>query len=136
VVFVFELTGDYQVMLPLMGATVVADVVFNTLSEHSVMTEKLHRRGLRVGRHYGVDPFSTEGVRTIMSAPVTTLAAMATVADARRLLLRGGHGAYPLTDAGRMVGIVTRGDVLAAREDQEGPRARHRQPGRRLGRPR
>ena len=59
IVFVFELTRDYQVILPLMLATVVADLVFNACSEHSIMTEKLHRRGLRVGRHYGVDPFST-----------------------------------------------------------------------------
>ena len=57
IVFVFELTRDYQVVIPVMIATVLADLVFNAISEHSIMTEKLGRRGLRVGRHYGVDPF-------------------------------------------------------------------------------
>src|SRR5205085_8683308 len=58
IVFVFELTRDYQVIVPLMLATVLADLVFNALSEHSIMTEKLSHRGLRIGRHYGVDPFT------------------------------------------------------------------------------
>jgi H+/Cl- antiporter ClcA/CBS domain-containing protein len=112
VVFVVELTRDYQVMLPLMGATVVADIVFNSLSEHSIMTEKLHRRGFRLGRHYGVDPFSTTPVKTIMTAEVATLPASTSVGEARRKFLSGGHGAYPVLDGGRMVGIATRGDVL------------------------
>jgi H+/Cl- antiporter ClcA len=113
IVFVFELTRDYQVVVPLMVATVLANLVFDALSEHSIMTEKLHRRGLRIGRHYGVDPFSVRLVSEIMTSPVATLPSTATVADARRLFLSGGHGAYPIVGAdGRMVGIVTRGDVL------------------------
>ena len=31
------------------------------------------------------------------------------------MFLSGGHGAYPIVDGGRMVGIVTRGDVLTRR---------------------
>ena len=45
IVFVFELTRDYQVVVPLMLATVLADLVFGALSEHTIMTEKLSRRG-------------------------------------------------------------------------------------------
>src|SRR4051812_24836584 len=40
-VFVFELTRDYEVVLPLMIATVLADLVASSLSEDSIMTEKL-----------------------------------------------------------------------------------------------
>ena len=113
IVFVFELTRDYEVIVPLMLATVIADLVFNTVSEHSIMTEKLSHRGLRIGRHYGVDPFTTVPVEQIMTAPVATISSSATVDDARSLFLSGGHGAYPVVDArGDVVGIVTRGDVL------------------------
>src|SRR4051812_17896212 len=48
IVFVFELTRDYEVILPLMLATVLADIVFSAVSEDSLMTEKLRRRGLRI----------------------------------------------------------------------------------------
>jgi H+/Cl- antiporter ClcA/predicted transcriptional regulator len=113
IVFVFELTRDYQVVIPVMLATVLADLVFNAVSEHSIMTEKLGRRGLRVGRHYGVDPLTTASVRRIMTSPVITLPASATVADARQRFLQEGHGGYPVVDDDdQVIGIVTRGDVL------------------------
>jgi len=112
IVFVFELTGDYDVILPLMGASVIADVVYSTVNRDSLMTEKLRRRGLNIGRHYGVDPFGNVRVAEIMTADVDTLSADATIGDARRLFGAGGHGAYPVVADGRLRGIVTRGDVL------------------------
>jgi CIC family chloride channel protein len=122
IVFVFELTGDYQVVIPVMIATVLADLVFNALSEHSIMTEKLGRRGLRVGRHYSVDPFTTASVRRVMTSAVITLPASATVADARDRFLRVGHGGYPVVDEdGHVVGIVTRGDVLVDQTEAAQP---------------
>ena len=113
IVFVFELTRDYEVVVPLMLATVLADLVFGALSDHTIMTEKLSRRGLRIGRHYGVDPFTAARVGAIMSSPVETLAATTTVGAARERFRDGGHGAYPIVDDdGHLVGIVARGDVL------------------------
>jgi H+/Cl- antiporter ClcA len=113
IVFVFELTRDYEVILPLMIATVLADLVYSALSEHSLMTEKLTRRGLHVGRHYGVDPFTTVRVGRIMTTPVATVAASASVGEVRRLFLDGGHGAYPVVDdGGALAAIVARGDLL------------------------
>jgi CBS domain-containing protein len=126
IVFVFELTRDYQVVVPLMLATVLADLVFNALSEHSIMTEKLSHRGLRIGRHYGVDPFTTYLVRQIMTSPVATLPATSTVSDARERFLKGGHGAYPIVDGNRVVvGIVTRGDLLGDDLDPAAPVVDH-----------
>jgi len=113
IVFVFELTRDYQVVVPLMIATVLADLVFNALSEHSIMTEKLSHRGLRIGRHFGVDPFTTALVGQIMTSPVTTLPAALTVAEARERFVKCGHGAYPVVDdVGTVIGILSRGDLL------------------------
>jgi H+/Cl- antiporter ClcA/CBS domain-containing protein len=112
IVFVFELTRDYDVILPLMLATVIADLVYSAVNEDSLMTEKLRRRGMRIGRHYGVDPFTTAGVSQIMTIEVDTLDASATVGEARARFARGGHGAYPIVADNRLVGIVSRGDVL------------------------
>jgi CBS domain-containing protein len=120
IVFVFELTRDYEVIVPLMLATVIADLVFSALSEHSIMTEKLSHRGLRIGRHYGVDPFTTATVAQLMTTPVATLPLTVTLAAARATFVEGGHGAYPLVDdEGRAVAILTRGDVLAAGADPD-----------------
>ena len=112
IVFVFELTRDYNVILPLMLASVLADLVYSAVNEDSLMTEKLRRRGLRIGRHYGVDPFTSTRVSEIMTAEVESLESRATVAEVRHLFARGGHGAYPVLENGRLMGIVTRGDLL------------------------
>jgi chloride channel protein, CIC family len=113
-VFVFELTRDYNVIVPLMLATVVADLVAGALMRDSIMTEKLTRRGLRVRTDFEVDPFRTVVVADIMSTAVETLPASATVGQARDRFAEGRHGAYPIVDDEmRCVGIVARGDLLA-----------------------
>lgn len=112
IVFVFELTRDYQIILPLMLATVIADLVFSALSDDSIMTEKLTRRGLRIGRHYGVDPMATTRVDAIMTTDVVTLPSDLTIGQAHERFLAGRHGAYPVLRADEMIGIVARRDVL------------------------
>jgi len=115
IVFVFELTRDYQVILPLMVATVVADLLAGAVLRDSIMTEKLTRRGLKVHTDYEVDVLRTLRIRDIMTRQVKTLPDTATVADGRSLLAHGAHGAYPIVDEqGACVGIVARGDLLRA----------------------
>jgi len=55
IVFAFELTRDYGSILPLMLVCVVADAVALGRLRHSIMTEKLARRGLHVASEYTVD---------------------------------------------------------------------------------
>jgi CIC family chloride channel protein len=56
-----------------------------------------------------------------MTAEVVALDHTATIGDARTRFAGGGHGAYPIVDAGRLVGIVTRGDVLRDNSDDDQP---------------
>lgn len=121
IVFVFELTRAYDVILPLMLATVLADLVYSAVNRDSLMTEKLRRRGLNIGRHYGADPFTHVPVSDIMTTTVITLPRAATVGAARGRFAADGHGAYPLVDEGRLVGIVARGDVLRTEAADDDP---------------
>jgi len=113
IVFLFELTRDYQIVVPMMLAAVVADLIAGALMRETLMTEKLARRGLRVSTEYEVDVLRTTLVADVMTREVETLPVTATVREARRKLRVAGHGAYPLVDeAGRCVGIIARGDLL------------------------
>jgi CIC family chloride channel protein len=113
IVFLFELTRDYQVIVPLMLAAVVADLIAGALMRETLMTEKLARRGLRVSTEYEVDVLRTTLVADVMSREVETLPVDATVGEARLKLQEGRHGAYPLVDGeGRCVGILARGDLM------------------------
>jgi H+/Cl- antiporter ClcA/CBS domain-containing protein len=112
IVFVFELTQDYAVILPLMLATVVADLVGRSLMRDSILTEKLTRRGLRVGRDYVVDPFRTITAAEIMTTEVETLPSTTTVGEAFARFAEGRHTAFPLMEGGRCVAVLNRVDLL------------------------
>lgn len=118
IIFAFELTRNYDSVLPLMIGCVIAQGVGLVLMRNSIMTEKLARRGLRVPQDYEADVFSQIAVRQVMDASPSTVAASTPVQElidriARREWPLTRHQAYPLVDEeGRLVGIVTRGDLI------------------------
>ncbi len=119
IVFVFELTRDFDVMLPLMLATVLSALVFSALSNESIYTEKLTRRGIRVGGELVADSLRTTAVADVMNRVVDTVNPDDTVGEVADRLTRGDRGAFPIIDdRGHCVGIVSRHDLI----NQELPR--------------
>ncbi|MFT7598564.1 MAG: CIC family chloride channel protein [Acidimicrobiales bacterium] len=119
-VFVFELTQDFDVVLPIMLATVLAALVATGLSEHSLYTETLARRGIRVGGELKADALRTTAVSDVMNRLVDTLPPETTVRQAEDQIAQRGRGAYPVVDNDdRCIGIVSRRDFLAETLDPE-----------------
>jgi CBS domain-containing protein len=59
-------------------------------------------------------------VRDLMTEDPVTIEAGASVQDAGRVIVRRGHNRLPVIEHGRLVGVVTRVDVLEAlTRDQE-----------------
>jgi CIC family chloride channel protein len=129
IIFAFEITRDYNAVLPLMLTCVTADAVGLLCLPHSIMTEKLARRGLRVHAEYETDVLHQVTVGEVMdAAPARRPAAMAFDLFAEELL-RGdalqGRNAVLLTGADDgLEGIVTRDDVLEALGRADGRPAR------------
>jgi chloride channel protein, CIC family len=122
IVFLFEITRDYQIILPLMLAGVIADLVASALLEESLLTEKLARRGLRVRGDYEVDILKTMFVRQVMTSDVATLPSDVTLHDARLHFDRAPHSAYPVVDPdGKLVAICTRSTVVRSGGSPEDP---------------
>ena len=56
IIFAFEITRDYNSVLPLMLVSVIADgMAMWLMPKSSIMTEKLARRGMRVHAEYEID---------------------------------------------------------------------------------
>jgi H+/Cl- antiporter ClcA len=122
IVFLFELTRQYQIILPLMLASVLAEFVATALMRDSLMTEKLTRRGLRVQGDYEADVLSSTTVAEVMTRDVDTLPETTPVAQARQLLQRVRHDAFPVVDAaGHCVAILSRSDLLTTEPDGTEP---------------
>jgi H+/Cl- antiporter ClcA/CBS domain-containing protein len=112
-VFAVELTGNTQMLAPLLAASVAAYAVTVLLLKRSILTEKIARRGQHITREYGVDPYELARVREVMVKAVDTLPAGMPIAEAVAELERGRHRIYPVVDRqGRPVGLVSRADAL------------------------
>lgn len=119
IVFLFELTRDYEIILPLMLASVMADLVTYALLRESLMTEKLARRGVRVSTDISQDALEAAHVREFMTSDVITVPETSTVGEARTLMARFGHSAYPLVNAGGYcIGIVRRQHLAGVLDDK------------------
>jgi chloride channel protein, CIC family len=121
IIFAFEITRDYNSVLPLMLVCVIADGISMFFTQTSIMTEKLARRGLHIHQDYEPDVLQSVPVSETMSTDISTIPETLTVAElARRLASNDPHlrnYAWPVVDAdAKLKGIITRGDVLRALE--------------------
>jgi CIC family chloride channel protein len=117
VVFAFETTLQPAGILPALCGCATAYLVSALLSRTSIMSEKMHRQGVRVPSEYHADLLAQVLVREACSANPVVLSAERSVADAVAWLHSGNdaavHQGFPLVDAGgNLVGFVTRRDML------------------------
>jgi len=123
IVFAFEITRNYDAILPLMLVCVIATGISILYMRTTIMTEKLARRGLRVNQEFEVDPLERADIASVMQThfePIDASASLASVAT--RLGLEAdaqSHSdALVVVDADNtLIGILTRSDVLHAQSE-------------------
>jgi chloride channel protein, CIC family len=122
IVFAFELTRDYNSVLPLMLVCVIADAIAIHFLPNSIMTEKLARRGLDTHQEYEANVMKQIKISEIMARDVVSVAPDEGIGEVAARFAPGDsrpvrHGALPIVDPqGRLVGLVTQGDILRALE--------------------
>jgi CBS domain-containing protein len=121
IIFAFEITRDYNSVLPLMLVSVIADGISMLLMPRaSIMTEKLRRRGLRIPHEYEADVLHYTTVSQTMEQEVPTIPANMKIGELADRIARGEpqvsrhHGMIIVDHEGKLAGIITRGDVMRA----------------------
>jgi chloride channel protein, CIC family len=121
IVMVFELSGSYQMILPLLLAAVIATLAADLMGTDSYYEMMLARRGLSLVRSRDTDLLQTVTVDEVMSRDVPTVAAEDTVRDLEDLLVASHDHGFVVTPRGdpeRMIGIVTLADLERARREE------------------
>ena len=112
VIILFELTGEYTIILPLMLAIVLATSVSGSLSRDTIYTLKLRRRGIRVDRPRVPSVMRTVPVSAAMGPVPTPLAFDAPLAVIMADFADQPRDTAPVVDAGgALVGVVTAADL-------------------------
>ncbi len=112
ILILFELTGDYRLILPLMLTVVVATLLSRVLmGGESIYSLKLTRRGIRIKRGHDVDLMEAVLVRDVMQTRHTTVNLHVPVSNLAELFLQTNQHAFVvLDDQGKLFGIVSLND--------------------------
>ena len=112
VLIVFEMSNDYQLILPLMLATVLSTLLAELLFKDSIYTLKLSLKGIQLDRGRDEDVLQGVSVHEVMfMRPVTIDAHVSVEALLAILSQTHFHGLPVLEENGRLWGIVTISDI-------------------------
>jgi len=121
IIFAFEITRDYNSVLPLMLVSVIADgIAMWLMPRASIMTEKLARRGLHIHQEYEADVLQQVRVSETMDRDIPELPADMLVSEVSDRIARRDpsvnrhQGMFILNSDGKLAGVITRGDVMRA----------------------
>jgi CBS domain-containing protein len=124
IIFAFEVTRDYNSVLPLMLVSVIADgIAMLFMPTSSIMTEKLARRGLRIHQDYETDVLQQVSVAETMDRDVPTIAATMPLGDLADRIAKHDpevshhQGLFLVDEEGNLKGLITRGDILRALDE-------------------
>lgn len=116
IVLVFEMTADFNLVLPLMISCVTAWAVSEELDPHSLYDRLLEWKGIHIDRKPTADGLWAElTAAQIMEHRVETLGSQLSLTEALAAFSRSAHHSFPILDAGKLVGILTQKDLANLR---------------------
>ncbi len=120
VIIIFELTGDYRIILPLMFAVALATGISRILSDDTIYTLKLRRRGVDIGRPRAPNLMRIVRVVDAMVPLPAPLEANTPIDRVVARLTRHVVDGLPVLDEeGRYLGTVTTELIEHTLEDRE-----------------
>ena len=124
IVIIFEMTSDYNIILPLMFACVVSDAVSITISKNTIYTEKIARKGIRYSYEREVNILETIFAGEVMFTDVQTIRSDTPLKEVLYRIVETGYQGFPCVDTeGRLTGIVTHADINRAYKEGISPDA-------------
>ncbi|MGB9940219.1 chloride channel protein [Methanosarcina sp.] len=111
ILILFEITRDYNMILPLMFACVLSNVMSNALYPESIFTESLRRKGFKIRKGREIDLMGSMYVRDAMITDIQTVSEEKNIETLTILMQASRHVGFPVLDSkGKLSGIVTLSD--------------------------
>jgi CIC family chloride channel protein len=108
ILIIFEMTGDYKIILPLMISCIIATLLATRLQHASIYTMKLLRRGVDVDRGRAVNVLQHVEVHEVMrSDPVTVAPGDHLLALIAKLIDHPGSTLFVTGKDGELEGVIS-----------------------------
>ncbi|NEU77284.1 CBS domain-containing protein [Hassallia byssoidea VB512170] len=113
IVIVFEMTTDFNLVLPLMIVSVTSYLVADKVMPGSLYDKLLFINGITINRQASSEGILTQlTAKQVMQERVETLEAETTLEEAMQAFARSHHRGFPVVEENKLVGIVTQSDLL------------------------
>lgn len=112
ILILFEMTGDYRIILPLMLACISSTLIATRLDAESIYTRKLARRGVTIRHGREVDILAGIRVGEIMRGDVTLIHQSTPYSEVVQMMISSRNLCFPVVDDdGNMTGVLSFNDL-------------------------
>ncbi|MEN8113774.1 MAG: chloride channel protein [Actinomycetota bacterium] len=111
VILVFELTGGYGLVLPLMLAAALATFLADRIHPESAYTMSLARKGIHLPKAEDIDLLDTVDVRQVMGDVDQVASPDMTLREFSDLLDKTRHHGMPVVEEGHLAGVISVTDL-------------------------
>ncbi len=120
ILILFEMTGNYKIILPLMLSCIVATIFAGQLMKESIYTLKLARRGIDIRAGKEVNVLKSMFVRDVMSRHVETITEGSALAEMTNQISKSKYNSFPVLNAdNKLAGILSFNDYSEAIFDED-----------------
>ncbi|MCW5316827.1 universal stress protein [Nostoc sp. KVJ3] len=117
IIIVFEMTTDFNLVLPLMIGSVTSYLVAEKLVPGSLYDKLLEWNGITIKKESSPEGIMTSlTAKDVMQQQVETLDAEMPLDEAMQAFARSHHRGFPVLEDSKLVGIVTQSDLLKIRD--------------------
>lgn len=112
IIIVFELTNDYNIILPLMITCIISMLVSLKISRESIYTLKLVHRNIHLKNGTEINIMKSIFVKDVYSRSAVTIPLHANFNEIVKIVLSESENCFPVVDAkGRLDGLILLNDV-------------------------
>lgn len=112
ILILFELTGDYHIILPIMVSCIMSSLTIRALSPHSIYSIRLHKKGITIEAGKEISILQSIRVSSAMTPEVEVIQEDMQFTDVVQYLLNSKHSSFPVVDRqGDLIGALSFQDV-------------------------
>ena len=120
ILILFEMTGNYKIILPLMLSCIVATIFAGQLMKDSIYTLKLSRRGIDIREGKEVNVLKSMFVKDVMNRDVETIAEGSAWVEMTDKISKSKFNSFPvLNGENKLSGILSFNDYHEAIFDED-----------------
>ncbi|MBI9093742.1 MAG: chloride channel protein [Sphaerochaeta sp.] len=118
IIMIFEMTRNYQIMLPLMLGVMLSQFVTKLLYKDTMYTKKLARRGINIHFDKRISTFKMITVGQIMQKDIVSCSSSSSVKETLELMHKHNFGVLPVIDCKDVLGTISYKELYTAKPEQ------------------